>query len=241
MAQKRVTRKRKKGRNLYFNSDTCAAIVEYQESDSKAEREKIFVSRIHPAYDKLVENLINIHRFAGQYDTHDDLKNDCVAYLYESIHKFDPSRGTNAFSYFNIVAKHWLIIRSKKRIQRIKRNVSLDNSEAFTRLDIATIEQHAIVPPADEIMMAEEKRNSILALFDEIKSQLKNHNEMIVMDAIISLFKMANDLDLLNKSATLMYIREMTGLTPKQLTMTMYSIKKHFRELWRDERFGMFS
>lgn len=241
--KKKTRRKRGKGskKNYYFTADTQAAIVEHQLSEDADEQHRIYVSRIHPAFDKLVENLINIHKFAGQYDTKEDLKSDCVAFLYESIHKFDASRGTNAFSYYNIVAKRWLIIRSKKRVERQRRLQSMDAHEGLTALDIEKVEQHAVVPPQDDIIVNNERSQAIIALLEEIKSKLKTNNEFVCIDAIITLFEMSDHLDLLNKSAVLTYLREMTSLTPKQLTMTLYSIKKHYRELKGDDRFDLFA
>ncbi len=105
---------------LYFNSDTQRAIVEFQSLLERKERERLYIHEILPAFQKLVENLINIHKFAGLYDSYDDLKNDCVNFLFETIGKFDDSRGSNAFSYFNVVAKNWLIIKTKQKSQKIK-------------------------------------------------------------------------------------------------------------------------
>jgi hypothetical protein len=48
------------------------------------------------------------------------------------------------------------------------------------------------------------------------------------MNAIKSIFKDIDKVDLLNKSAVLLYMRELTGLSPKQLTAAMQIIKKHY-------------
>ena len=101
---------------MYFNADTQAAIVEYQGlKDDKKARDAIYMTRIAPAFTALVDNLVNIHRFAAVNETVEELKFDCVHFLFETIHKFDSTRGTNAFSYFNVVAKNWLIIRTKQK------------------------------------------------------------------------------------------------------------------------------
>lgn len=246
-AKKRVTKKRRKRRSkgkkrkLYFTPDTQAAIVEHQQSEDIEEMDKIYRERIHPAFDKLVENLINMHKFAGQYDSREDLRNDCVAFLYETINKFDNSRGTNAFSYFNIVAKRWLIIRSKKRVQNQRRNVSMADKSGLSRFDNEMIEEHAVVPSQDEAVALAQKNGTIIEMMRTIKCRLKNENEIVCIDSIINLFEMSDQLDLLNKSAVLTYLREMTGMNQKQLTMTMHSIKRHYRELRGDDRFDIFS
>ena len=113
MATKKVRRRRRnsskrKPTKLYFNQKTQESIIEYQNEESLTRRQQIYVEGILPAFDKLVENLIFIHGFtksfgAGSYES---LKGDCVSFLYESIHKWNPERGTKAFSYFNVVAKN---------------------------------------------------------------------------------------------------------------------------------------
>ena len=114
---RRRTRKRGKTNplKLYFHSGTQDAIVAYQKSPDRKEKERLYVTDIMPAFEKLVENLINIHKFSSLHDSYDDLKNDCVNFLFETIGKFDSTRGTNAFSYFNVVAKNWLIIKTKQK------------------------------------------------------------------------------------------------------------------------------
>ena len=77
-------------------------------------RKEIYIEKIYPAFSKLVENLIYIHGFCSDTLPYEILKNDCVNFLFESILKFDHNKGSKAFSYFNVVAKNWLIINSKK-------------------------------------------------------------------------------------------------------------------------------
>ena len=223
--------KEKKPRELYFNMDTHNAIVEYQVTSGSAEREQIFVSRIHPAFEKLAENLINIHRFVGQHDSHDDLKSDAIAFLYESIHKFDPKRGTLAFSYFNVVCAHALIARSKKRTQGQRRFSSLSDPSSLSAEDLETIEHYVTVPAPDDAMIDNERASVIIATLRSIRSQLKTQNEIVCLDSIITLFEMSEDIDILGKSATLTYIRELSGLSPKQLTMAMGTIRRAWAEL----------
>ena len=88
--RRRISRsKGKSPPKLYFHSGTQDAIVAYQKSpDNKKERERLYVTDILPAFEKLVENLINIHKFSSLHDSYDDLKNDCVNFLFETIKKF---------------------------------------------------------------------------------------------------------------------------------------------------------
>jgi hypothetical protein len=219
-----------KSLKLYFHAGTQAAIVAYQGSSDKKEKDTLYLSEIMPAFEKLVENLINIHKFTSLHDTYDDLKNDCVTFLFETIGKFDATRGTNAFSYFNVVAKHWLIIKTKQKAQRIKRSVSLDDYDSLSTNEARIIEEYCIVQGQDEMMESNLQSKNLIEMLYDIRSNVKTENELACINSIVTIFENINDLDLLNKSAILLYMRELSGLSPKQLTTTLQSIKKTYKK-----------
>ena len=127
MKGKKKTVKKKNATKLYFNKDTENAIVEFCNSDCNKIRERLYVNKIKRSFDKLAENLIFIHSFHSETLPYDILKSDCVSFLFQTMHKFDPSKGSKAFSYFNVVAKHWLIANAKKDQKRRRTSVSLEN------------------------------------------------------------------------------------------------------------------
>jgi hypothetical protein len=216
---------------FYFTNETQEAIVKFQKSLDRKVREKLYVEKILPAFEKLVENLINIHKFSGLHDTYEDLKNDCVNFLFETIHKFNPDMGTNAFSYFNVVAKNWLIIKTKQKAQRGKRDVSIDDPKGLSNSEVQTIEEKRMIPSQDFFLENAENVAAILKVMYEIRSRVKVENELLCINSVITIFENINDIDILNKSAILLYIRELSGLSPKQLTTSMQAIKKHYNKL----------
>jgi len=239
--KKRISRRRPgKKRNMYFHEGTAAAIVAYQGTDDITAKQRLYKADIFPAFDKLVENLIFIHGFRGLHDSYEDLKNDCVTFLYEAIHKFDPSRGSKPFSYFNVVAKNWLIIRSKQRVMKIRRNISIDDPESMGLREKEMIETHQTVPAQDEALEALEFVGRVHSMLTEIQTRTINENEQACIDAVITIFKSVDNIDLLNKRVVFLYIRELSGLSPKQLTTTIASLKKHYRELKVSDEFGIY-
>ena len=239
--KKRISRRRPgKKPNMYFHEGTAAAIVAYQVTDDIPTKQSLYKADIFPAFDKLVENLIFIHGFRGLHDSYEDLKNDCVTFLYEAIHKFDPSRGSKPFSYFNVVAKNWLIIRSKQRVMKIKRNISIDDPESLGRRETEVIETYQSVPSQDEQLEAFEFVKRIHTMLEEIQTRAVNENEQACIDAVVTIFKNVDNIDLLNKRAVFLYIRELSGLSPKQLTTTIASLKKHYRELKCSDEWGIY-
>jgi len=218
---------------LYFNEETHKSIVKFQSESEKKERDKLYVEKIMPAFEKLVENLINIYKFTSMHDTYEDLKVDCVNFLFETIHKFDESRGTNAFSYFNVVAKNWLIIRTKQKAQKLKKIVSLDDPDNLTSYESCLIEEYNYLPFKDdnaELL----NRKEIIQMLYSVRAKAKSENELSCINSIITIFENLDDIDLLNKSAILLYMRELSGLSPKQMTTTMQSIKGYYKKLKLD-------
>ena len=132
----------------------------------------IYGTGILPAFEKLVENLINIHKFTGLYDTYDDLKNDCITFLFETLHKFDGQRGTNAFSYFNVVAKNWLIIRTKQKVQRSKRSASLDDVDSLSPHENQIVEDFNTIPSPEMTLENEMTVENVLSILYDIQGKV---------------------------------------------------------------------
>jgi len=226
----------KKKKKMYFGKDAHQAIVDYQNATKEQDRNEIYTHKIKPSFEKLSENLIFIHGFAGKdYSLIDSLKYDCVSFLYETLEKFDPSKGSKAFSYFNVVAKNWLIIQSKKRVKKEMRHVSLADYNHLSRRDKATISHYKVIPSQEKLMIIKQNKEMIKVLLKEIRGRLTNQNEIACTDAIITLFNKIDELDFLNKRAVFVYLRELSNLTPKQLSVAMSNIRKHYRELVKND------
>ena len=234
----RLTKKFKKIRRrragtsskLYFNADTQAAIVSYQACEDQGEKESHYVKQIMPAFNRLAENLIFIYGFASPDEPYESLKNDCVTFLYETIHKWDEAKGSKAFSYFNVVAKNWLIINSRRRQKNNRRHVSIDDS-AMSRAEKHSLDYYDVVPSPDDIIISAALRGDIMKLLHEIQRRVTGENEKKCISAVVTVFEQIDDLDFLNKRAVFVYVRDISGLSPKQLSVAMSIIRKHYREL----------
>jgi hypothetical protein len=200
-------------------------------------KEIIYVKDILPAFDALVENLINVYGFKVMYESKQDLKNECLEFLYSAVHKFDHTKGSKAFSYFNVVAKHWLTIKSKQNAKKTKQYISLDYQEAISVTDMETIEKYNFIPGYDEIVTHEEIKQFLVNIITELDSRTKTENEKAVVDAIKQIMERIEDIDLLSKRAVLLYVRGITKLSSKQLSITLSSLKKHYKDIRKMDEF----
>ena len=235
--KKKVIKRRKGKSKLYFTADTQQAIEDWQATDEQSEKDELYTVKILPAFDKLAENLILIYGFAKGRHSFDALKNDCITFLYETLHKFDASRGTKAFSYFNVVAKNWLILNTRKRKKVYDNAYPIHELESFSAFDRNTIVNYQTAPAPEDIMIQGERRAEIQKILTKLKSQIENQNDVKCIDAILVVFAKIDDLDLLNKRAIYVYIREISGLNSKQLSTSMSTIRKLYRQIKNEDLF----
>lgn len=237
---KRKISRRKPGQKPvanYFDEQTQIAIVSYQQEPDMEKKKKIYVSGILPAFDSLVENLINVYGFTVMYETKQDLKSECLEFLYSAVGKFNPEKGSKAFSYFNVVAKNWLTIKSKQNAKRVQSYISIDNRDEISKEDLEIIENYQTIPSYDEMTTATQVNEQLVKVIAAIESKLKTENEIATMKAIKTLMENIENVDLLSKRAVLLYIREISGLSSKQLSIVLSNLKKHYKEVKKLEEF----
>jgi hypothetical protein len=231
--RKRIASSSKKSetKQLYFGPEVQDSMAKYRQTEDLKLREQIYVQEIMPAFNKLVENLIYIYGFAKGADSVYEVKSDCVCFLYENMHKFDPSRGTKAFSYFNVVARNWLIIHSKKRTKDGTRSVSIEDVTRLSQADRRTIANHSIMQSPDEILIDAGRKDLILGVLSKIENKLTEDHEKSTMAALRMIFENADDIDLLSKRAVFLYVREIANVNQKQLSTAMAVIRRHYRDI----------
>ena len=136
-----------------------------------------------------------------------------ITFLLSKIHLFDPTRGAKAFSYFGTIAKRYLIIQNtknyKKRIDKAPVDELYHNLNYSYDLDYDPMEKDN-----DSLFMDEYIKycNTILTdLFPK-------HKDAQIADAILSIFASRENLDIFNKKALYIYIREMVEAKTPQIT-----------------------
>jgi len=217
-----VAKRRKKSKN-YFTQDTENAIVRYNNEPDSEIRSKIYEREIHYAFFKLTENII--HTFKYYYTEVDDiehLQHEVITFLLSKIHLFDPSKGAKAYSYFGTIAKRYLIASNqknyKKRVDKAPASV-LEEDEKFSYSLSDDPVNDNLSYFIDEFV--EYCTKNIFKLFP------KQHDAEVA-DAILELFRKREDIDIFNKKALYIYIREITGCDTPSITKVTKTLKKYY-------------
>ncbi len=195
-------RRRKNSRN-YFTQETEDAIVRYNNSSCFDEKSKIYRNEIHYAFFKLTENIIHTFKFYyTEVDKIEHLQQEVIIFLLSKIHLFDPSKGAKAYSYFGTITKNWLIIYNTKNYKkRIKKapveDLYKDETYSYNLEDDRVADKLSFF--IDQYVCYVEER------FDEF---FPKGNDAQVADAILELFRKRENLEIFNKKALYIYIRE---------------------------------
>ena len=118
MAKKKSRYKTKK--NHYFTQVQEDAILEYIECNDRDRRNVLYKELIGPALSEMVGKIIFTYKFTNLQNI-DCLKEECVIWLTTILDKYDPNKGSKAFSYFSVITKNWFIQKTKKQSKKIKK------------------------------------------------------------------------------------------------------------------------
>ena len=222
-------RGRKRTKKRYFTEDTELAIAEYLASSNEDERNQIFNSRIYYAFYKLAENLIHTFKFYyTEVDDIEDLKHEVMCFLLEKLDYFDPSKGSKAFSYFSIVGKNYLILYNNNNYKKKKAKVDVMEADE----DDGVLRQ----------LGRPERKKDMKDFIDyyteyvdkHIFTLFKKENDRKVCDAVNILFKRRENLEIFNKKALYIYIREITNVDTPVITKVTKVLKKLYKELYTE-------
>ncbi len=212
---------RKRTKRKYFTKVHEEAIVQYCLSKDRYEKEILYAKLIHPAFDELVDKIVYTYKFTTLPNI-DSLREECKAWLVTILDKYDPSKGSKAFSYFSVVTKNWFIHKVKKTTKRLKTESSLDQRQLSEEVLIS-----------DNPYESDREKTEFIKHFrgnlDEWHVAADKENELKVINAIKVLFEHSDDIEIFNKKAIYLYMREITDLNTKQIATVLTKLKVKYR------------
>ena len=222
-------RRKPKEPRIYFTQETEDAIIRYLASDDQNFRNKIYREEIEYAFYKLAENIIHTFKFYyTDSDTIEDLKHEVVTFLLEKLHLYDQSKG-KAYSYFGTIAKRYLIIYNNNNYKKLQEHAEVEEIDEDKNILYETIRE------------AEEKSDPN-SFIDQYVRYIDKHlytlfpkiQDAKTADAIIELFRKRETLEIFNKKALYIYIREITDVSTPQITKITKKLDKLRTKLYNE-------
>ena len=225
MAIKKPRKKRTK--RMYFGPEVDQSIIKYNKSECSNEKSLIYQREIQPAMEKLVENII--HTFKFYYTDNvplDQVQHEVVSFLVEKLPKFNPDKGSKAFSYFSIVAKNFCILKNRKNYKKLLEH---------KRIDIDTTRE-LIEEDEEEPLNLSAFFVVYLAHWEKhIETYYPRQRDQQLAEAVLELFRKRDRIELFNKKALYVYIREMTNANTQQITKIVKQMKLRYKKMLREK------
>ena len=225
-------RRRSKTKNNYFTKVHEDAIIKYALSNCIKEKTDLYGKLIQPAFDEMVSKIIFTYKF-NSLPNIESLSDDCKIWLTTILDKYDPKKGSKAFSYFSVVTKNWFIHKVKKNSKKLKKEVSYENIIERGSADI-------LGASSDEASYVEKREEAefwlcLLEQVDKWDTGNLKQNEKLVLEAVKVLLHNIDDIEIFNKKAVYLYLRELTGLNTKQVVNNLNKLRekyKSFKTKW---------
>jgi hypothetical protein len=180
----------------------------------------------------MVDKIVFTYKFTNLPNI-DYLRDECKIWLMTILDKYDPTKGSKAFSYFSVITKNWFIHKVKRQQKRNMREVDFGNlSKSYEEQYLSTNESY---------ITEREEKEFWDSFYSEMKSwdisQMKE-NDIKVYEAIKILFESKEDIEIFNKKAIYLYLREITGLNTKQIVNSLKKFRKKYSSFKHDWESG---
>jgi hypothetical protein len=173
----------------------------------------------------MVEKIVYTYKF-NNLPNIEVLKDDCKVWLTTILDKYDPSKKSKAFSYFSVITKNWFIAKIKKNVKASTREISYEH--LINEKDVYPFQEMNQNPYEEDRERAE--------FFAHLREKLAGwegettkEKDKKVLQAITILMESANDIEIFNKKAIYLYMREITGLNTKQIVSTLNRTRIKYR------------
>ena len=217
-----ATAKPRRKKNHYFTKDHEDAIIRYCQTTCIRERTQLYVDWIAPAFNEMVDKIVFTYKFTNLPNI-DSLRDECKIWLMTILDKYDPNKGSKAFSYFSVITKNWFIHKVKRQQRKNRTEVNFDN--------LAKNYEEQYLSTNESYITEREETEFWNHFYEELKSwdtgQMKD-NDLKVYQAICVLFESKEDIQIFNKKAIYLYLREITGLNTKQIVNSLKKFKKRY-------------
>lgn len=209
----------------YFTQETEDAIVLYNSTSCSRQKSKIYEDKIHYPFFKLTQNIIHTFKFYHtEVDNLEHLQHEIIVFLLSKIHKFDPSRGAKAYSYFGTIVKRWCILYNDKNYKKKVNKAPVDELMKDDKYTYS-IESDS---PQDKLSYFIDEYVDYVT--ENLNDFFPKSNDAQIADAILELFRKREGIEIFNKKALYIYIHE---IIPEVPTPKITKIANSLRDIFQ--------
>ena len=218
----------------YFGPPQEEAVRIFLTATTWDEKNKVYNDFLRDPLIKMIESIIRRYRLYRPGMEFTDIHTDTLSFLVTKMEKFKPAKGKKAYSYFGTICKNYLMGQIMKDTRDRNRKISYEDISGSLEQN----EKYSYEMFADTSIPVEKL---ILDLIKDIKVFISenrlNINEEKVGYCLIDVFEnyetifIAGKGNKFNKNIILYQLREMSGLTTKEIRAALKPYKNIYKNL----------
>jgi hypothetical protein len=193
--------------------------VAYNTTTDSREKDRIYNEKIQYAFFKIAENVYNTFKFSYADVSPEEIQKQAISHMVANIDKYEKGKG-KAYSYFSIVAKNWFILDNNTTYKRFKKHVEICDHPGDAG--------EFVVEPEHE-KQESETREFIQLMVDywdkNVSKLFTKDRDLKIANAVVEIFRNADRIDVFNKKALYLYIREIADCQTQHITKIINKMK----------------
>jgi hypothetical protein len=225
-------------RKGYWYEDEEKALLEYLSASTKDEKDRIFNEKLLTAFTKMTESIIRRYNLYPPDETFQETFDDTMSFLMTKIENFNPESGYKSYSYCGTIIKNYLIYKINQFAKNQKRNSSYDAYDTEEMSSINDAMRYSYNDDSSKLAFLNElmkkTAKDIQEVVDEPEKNKLSENQIKVGKALVELLNNWEDLfsrmgsDKFNKSSILLFLKETTLLSTKEIRDSMKSYRSMY-------------
>jgi hypothetical protein len=204
-------------------------------TEEERERNKIYREHLRDPLNKMVESIIRRYKLYSKTMSFEDCHADALSFLMIKFHKFKPDKNKKSYSYYGTVCKHYLLGKLIKEDKKMKLNLPYEDYSSMVEED----EKNSYTIDDDETDLTRFIEQISDSIKEEMGTKILNENELKVGKSLVKILDEWDNIfsdevgknKKYNKNLILLYMRNMTSLTTKDIRNAMKRYKVIYKML----------
>ena len=218
----------------YFGPEQELAVRIFLTASTWEEKNTVYNSFLRDPLIKMIESIIRRYRLYRPGMDFTDIHTDTLSFLVTKMEKFKPAKGKKAYSYFGTICKNYLMGQIMKDNRDRNRKISYEDISSSLEQN----EKYSYEIFDDDSIPVEQLIKKLITNIKEFISENRlNINEEKVGYCLVDVFEnyqtifIAGKGNKFNKNIILYQLREMSGLTTKEIRAALKPYKNIYKNL----------
>ena len=199
------------------------------------ERDKIYREKLKDPLNKMVESIIRKYKLYSKSSEFEETHADALSFLMIKFHKFKPDKNKKSYSYYGTVCKHYLLGKLIKEDKKMKSLLPYEDYSSVIEED----ERNSYTIDNYDLDLTKFLSQIAEGIREDLETKILTENEEKVGLSLVTILEdwekvfseEVSKNKKYNKNLILLYMRNMTSLSTKDIRNAMKRFKTIYKVL----------